>query len=163
MSISPLKSTSDLSRYALQQAQGARQGSNVATGASGGLDAIAATSLNADSLLGRGVQGIGDSTGSSDGSTDGNSVDMVSTGKPTKLGDGKLQEAFQDFVGQTFFSELIKPMRTSQKGAAYFHGGRAEEIFQGQFDQMMSEKLSDSSADKISEPMFELFQLGRVQ
>ncbi|MCA9192925.1 MAG: rod-binding protein [Planctomycetales bacterium] len=72
-----------------------------------------------------------------------------------------LKTAFQDFVGQTFFSELIKSMRATQQPAAYFHGGRAEEIFQGQLDQIFSEELSDSSADKIANPMFELFQLSR--
>ncbi|MCC6510521.1 MAG: rod-binding protein [Pirellulaceae bacterium] len=74
-----------------------------------------------------------------------------------------LREKFQEFVGQTFFSELIKSLRTSQKGAAYFNGGRAEEIFQGQFDQMMTEHLSEASAQTIADPMFELFQLGRSQ
>ncbi len=73
----------------------------------------------------------------------------------------ELKDKFQEFVGQTFFGELIKSMRTSQQGAAYFNGGRAEEIFQGQFDQMMSEELSKTSAASISDPMFELFQLGR--
>lgn len=76
---------------------------------------------------------------------------------------GELQEKFQDFVGQTFFAEMIKSLRTSQKGAAYFNGGRAEEIFQGQFDQQMAEHLSDASAKTISDPMFELFQLGRTR
>ncbi len=57
----------------------------------------------------------------------------------------ELKDKFQDFVGQTFFSELIKSLRTSQQGAAYFNGGRAEEVFQGQFDQMMSEHLSEAS------------------
>lgn len=75
----------------------------------------------------------------------------------------ELREKFQDFVGQTFFAELIKSLRTSQKGAAYFNGGRAEEIFQGQFDQLMTEHLSDASAKTISDPMFELFQMGRVR
>lgn len=75
---------------------------------------------------------------------------------------GELKEKFQEFVGQTFFSELIKSMRTSQQGAAYFNGGRAEEVFQGQFDQMMSEHLSEASAQSISDPMFDLFQLGRM-
>ncbi len=74
----------------------------------------------------------------------------------------ELKDKFQDFVGQTFFSELIKSLRTAQKGAAYFNGGRAEEVFQGQFDQMLSEHLSEASAKSISDPMFELFQLGRM-
>jgi peptidoglycan hydrolase FlgJ len=73
----------------------------------------------------------------------------------------ELRQAFQDFVGQTFFSEMIKACRTSQKPSAYFNGGRAEEIFQGQLDQVLSEELSKSSADKIADPMFELFMLKR--
>ena len=76
---------------------------------------------------------------------------------------GELQEKFQDFVGQTFFGEMIKSLRTSQKGSAYFNGGRAEEIFQGQFDQQMAEHLSDASAKSIADPMFKLFQLGRTR
>lgn len=78
-------------------------------------------------------------------------------------GGGELREKFQDFVGQTFFTEMIKSLRTSQQGAAYFNGGRAEEIFQGQFDQQMAEHLSDASAKSIADPMFELFQLGRAR
>ena len=46
-------------------------------------------------------------------------------------------------------------------GAAYFDGGRAEKIFQGQLDQVLSEELSKASASKISDPMFKLFQLRR--
>ena len=80
-----------------------------------------------------------------------------------KAKEGELQEKFQDFVGQTFFAEMIKSLRTSQKGSAYFNGGRAEEIFQGQFDQQMAEHLSDASAKAIADPMFELFQLGRTR
>lgn len=73
----------------------------------------------------------------------------------------KLREAFHDFVGQTFFAEMIKACRSSQQPSAYFHGGRAEEIFQGQLDQVLSEELSTSSADKIADPMYELFMLNR--
>lgn len=76
-------------------------------------------------------------------------------------GSPELREAFQDFVGQTFFAEMIKACRSGQQPSAYFNGGRAEEIFQGQLDQVLSEELSESSADKIADPMFELFMLKR--
>ena len=72
-----------------------------------------------------------------------------------------LRKAFQDFVGQTLFSQMISSMRSTQDGAAYFDGGRAEKIFQGQLDQLLSEELSEASASKISDPMFKLFQLRR--
>jgi peptidoglycan hydrolase FlgJ len=72
-----------------------------------------------------------------------------------------LRKAFQDFVGQTLFSQMISSMRSTQEGAAYFNGGRAEKIFQGQLDQILTEKLSEASASKISDPMYKLFQLRR--
>ncbi len=81
--------------------------------------------------------------------------------KSVKSEDEDLRKAFQDFVGQTLFSQMISSMRSTQDGAAYFDGGRAEKIFQGQLDQILSEELSKASASKISDPMFKLFQLRR--
>ena len=71
------------------------------------------------------------------------------------------REAFQDFVGQTFFAEMIKSLRTAEQPSAYFHGGRAEEIFQGQLDQLLSQHMSEATADTFTGPMFELFSLPR--
>lgn len=75
--------------------------------------------------------------------------------------DDTLRETFHEFVGQTFFSELIKSYRKTQQPAAYFDGGRAEKIFQGQLDQVLSEVLSERTASTIADPMFELFMLKR--
>lgn len=75
--------------------------------------------------------------------------------------DGELRKAFNSFVGQVFFGQMLKAMRKTVGKPAYFHGGRAEEIFQQQLDQVLGEKLSEVSGEKFSEPMFELFQLGR--
>jgi len=79
-----------------------------------------------------------------------------------KAPDGKLRETFNAFVGQTFFGQLISSMRSTQDDAAYFNGGRAEKIFQGQLDQVLSEELSKSSASQIADPMFKLFQANRA-
>jgi peptidoglycan hydrolase FlgJ len=86
---------------------------------------------------------------------------MNLTDPPSKPEGEDLRKAFQDFVGQTLFSQMISSMRSTQDGAAYFNGGRAEKIFQGQLDQILSEELSEASASKISDPMFKLFQLRR--
>ena len=66
----------------------------------------------------------------------------------------EVQEAFRSFVGQTFFGQLLKSMRSTQGKPAYFHGGRAEEIFRGQLDQTLADKMTESSADRIADPMF---------
>ncbi len=89
-----------------------------------------------------------------------NSGEQLQAARDGKQPD-ELKEAFHDFVGQTFFAEMLKAFRSTQQPAAYFHGGRAEEIFQGQFDQLLTEELSNSSAEKIADPMYELFMLKR--
>ena len=66
----------------------------------------------------------------------------------------EVREAFTDFVGQTFFTQLIKAMRSTQQKPAYFDGGRAEEAFQAQLDQTLAEKMTETTADQIAEPMF---------
>ena len=73
----------------------------------------------------------------------------------------ELREAFDDFVGQTFFGHLLKAMRKTVDKPAYFHGGRAEDVFQSQLDQLLVEKVSQASAPQLTDPMFELFTLTR--
>ena len=75
--------------------------------------------------------------------------------------DKELREAFDSFVGQTFFGQMLKAMRNTLGKPAYFHGGRGEEIFQQQLDQVLGEKLAEASAEQFSEPMYELFRLAR--
>ncbi len=73
----------------------------------------------------------------------------------------KVREAFTDFAGQTFFTQLLSEMRKTVDQPAYFHGGQAEEIFQGQLDQVLAEHLSEATADSFAGPMFEMFMLRR--
>jgi flagellar protein FlgJ len=75
--------------------------------------------------------------------------------------DAQVRKAFNSFVGQVFFGQLLKAMRKTVGQPAYFHGGRAEEIFQQQLDQILGEKLAETSGKTFSEPMFALFKLSR--
>lgn len=71
------------------------------------------------------------------------------------------RETFQQFVGETFFGLMIKSMRATTDKPAYFHGGRAEEVFTSQLDQQMSQQLAKESAGQFADPMFELMNLPR--
>lgn len=73
----------------------------------------------------------------------------------------ELREAFDDFVGQTFYSQMLSAMRKTVDKPAYFHGGQAEEVFQAQLDQTLSERLADATAEQFTGPMFELFNMSR--
>jgi Rod binding domain-containing protein len=75
---------------------------------------------------------------------------------------GELREAFDNFVGQTFFQQMLSAMRKTVDKPAYFHGGRTEEVFQGQLDQVLSEHMTKASAHEFTDPLFELYSLGRA-
>ena len=73
----------------------------------------------------------------------------------------KSRKVFDTFVRQTFYGQLVKAMHSTQEKPAYFHGGRGEEVFQGQLDQLLVEEVAKNGASQIAEPMFELFNLTR--
>jgi hypothetical protein len=66
----------------------------------------------------------------------------------------EVRRQFTQFVGEAFFGQMIKAMRATTGKPAYFHGGRGEEVFQGQLDQKLAEHLTEASADCFAEPMF---------
>jgi len=76
-------------------------------------------------------------------------------------GSPELHKAFTDFVGQTFFGELLKQMRATVGKPAYMHGGMGEDIFQSQLDQVLVERITDSSAATFSDPMYRLMMAPR--
>ena len=93
-----------------------------------------------------------------------NSINLLSaapvkaTIAPTKAPDNPaLRKAFDKFVGETFYGQMLHAMRQSVGKAAYFDGGQAEEIFTQQLDEILSTKLSAANADKLTGPMYELF------
>ncbi len=67
------------------------------------------------------------------------------------------QDAFQDFVAGTFYKMMLKSLRSTEQKPAYFHGGRAEEIFKGQLDQTIAEDLAKEHGAAFSDPLFQVF------
>jgi len=71
------------------------------------------------------------------------------------------REKFHSVMGEMIFGQILKAMRKTVGKPAYFHGGRAEEIFTQQLDQVLAEKISKASAERFLEPMYQLWMLGR--
>ncbi|MBL8826643.1 MAG: rod-binding protein [Planctomycetaceae bacterium] len=71
------------------------------------------------------------------------------------------RETFDRFVGETFYGQMLASMRKTQEKPAYFHGGRAEEVFQGQMDQLITQELTAATPGSFSGNMFDLFALAR--
>ncbi len=74
--------------------------------------------------------------------------------------DKKLRDVLHQVVGQTLFGQMLKAMRATQEKNPYFDGGRAEEIFQGQLDQVISERMTQATSRSLSEPMYKLMKAG---
>jgi Rod binding domain-containing protein len=106
--------------------------------------------MNAISAIG-GTTSAANITGASPPAPAGNATD-----------DPKFIEAFNTFVGETFYGTMLKSMRNTVGKVPYFNGGRAEEIFTRQFDQVLAEKLGKTRSQGISEPMLKLYQLQRT-
>lgn len=69
----------------------------------------------------------------------------------------ELKEAFQKFVAGTFYQQMFKALRSAQGKPAYFHGGQAEEMFQSQLDQQISEDLASQEGNAFSDTLFSSF------
>ncbi len=80
------------------------------------------------------------------------------TASPSKEAVRKAEElrgAFSSFVGETFYGQMLKSMRTTVGKPAYFHGGQAEETFRSQLDQQLAQELAEETGDRFAGPMFE--------
>jgi Rod binding domain-containing protein len=67
----------------------------------------------------------------------------------------ELRQHFTQFVGETFYGQMIKAMRSTVGKPAYFHGGRGEEVFRAQLDQTLSQHMTAATADRFADPMFQ--------
>tara|TARA_R110002072_G_scaffold302999_1_gene491021 strand:+ start:50095 stop:50487 length:393 start_codon:yes stop_codon:yes gene_type:complete len=65
-----------------------------------------------------------------------------------------LPEAFDQFVGDTFFRQMLKSLRSTTGKPAYFHGGQAEEIFQSQLDELLITDMVKATKDSFSGDLF---------
>jgi peptidoglycan hydrolase FlgJ len=74
---------------------------------------------------------------------------------PNPAGNDELRRHFTQFVGETFYGQMIKSMRSTVGKPAYFHGGRGEEVFRAQLDQTMAEHMTSATASRFADPMFQ--------
>src|SRR6266481_10178317 len=77
--------------------------------------------------------------------------------KTPAKGQLAVREKFQDFVGGTFYKEMLKALRAAQKPSKYLNGGQAEKIFQSQMDQQIAEDLAHQYAGHLAAPLFESY------
>ncbi len=65
-----------------------------------------------------------------------------------------LPEAFDQFVGDTFFRQMLKSLRATTGKPAFLHGGQAEEIFQSQLDELLITDMVKATRDSFTGDLF---------
>ena len=80
-------------------------------------------------------------------------LEQAKAGKVEKAQE--LHDAYTQFVGETFYGQMMKSMRSTLDKPAYFNGGQAEEMFQSQLDQQISQDWAAKTGDQFAEPMFQ--------
>ncbi len=88
-----------------------------------------------------------------------NQTAQQSAGSGGTVDQSQLREKFDSFVGESFYGQMLQAMHKTVGKVPYFNGGRAEEMFQGQLDQVLSESMSKANGGSLSEAMFDLFNL----
>ncbi len=80
---------------------------------------------------------------------------------PAPDSDGETKAKFQEILGELLFGQMLKSMRQTVGKPAYFHGGRGEEAFTQQLDQILAQKMSRSAGEQFLGPMYEMWSSAR--
>ena len=78
----------------------------------------------------------------------------VSPASTTRNPLARLRDAVDQTVGSVFYGTLLKTMRDSPLKGTIGHGGRGEEVFQNQLDQLFVERAGNAKSYDLNEAIF---------
>lgn len=70
----------------------------------------------------------------------------------------QLRQVAGQVVGSVFYGKLLQTMRDSTLKGEYGHGGRGEEIFQAQMDQILAEEAGQARGFDLAEAIYRRFE-----
>ena len=70
----------------------------------------------------------------------------------------EVKQKFQEFFAGTLYKMMLKSLRETHDKPAYFHGGQAEKMFQGQLDQQVAEDMAREQGGDFAGDFFESFR-----
>ncbi|MBI4580431.1 MAG: rod-binding protein [Planctomycetes bacterium] len=85
------------------------------------------------------------------------SVDQITTRAipaDRRQGDALLRQMANEVVGAAFFGPLLKTAHNSVLKGKYGHGGRGEEIFQGQLDAELARSIARGVRTNLAETLY---------
>lgn len=73
-----------------------------------------------------------------------------------------LRDVVDRVLGSVFYGPLLRTMRSSSLKGTVGHGGRGEEIFQNQLDQVFAERAGQASSNGLGDTLFNRFARAAV-
>lgn len=73
-----------------------------------------------------------------------------------------LRKSIDEFVGMVFYGQLLKAMRDSPLKSDIGHGGRGEDIFAGQLDIELSQRIGRAGGFNLSDAIYRRLRRGAV-
>jgi hypothetical protein len=65
-----------------------------------------------------------------------------------------LRRKIGEFVGLTFFAPMLKQASESKLKGKYGHGGRGEEVFRGQLNELLAQRIGESGRFGLVDELF---------
>ncbi len=87
-------------------------------------------------------------------------VPVAPTAQTKALAD--LRETVDRVIGSVFFAPLLRSMRNSTLKGTIGHGGRGEEVFQAQLDQVFAEQAGRSAAGALNTALVDRFSSAAI-
>jgi len=67
----------------------------------------------------------------------------------------RLRDTTGQIVGSVFYGTMLRAMRESTLKGKFGHGGRGEEVFGAQLDQILAERAGEASGSGVGEALYE--------
>jgi hypothetical protein len=69
----------------------------------------------------------------------------------------RLRSSAKELVGQVFYGTLLRQMRSSSLKGAYGHGGRGEEVFAAQLDEVIAARAGRARRNNLTDAIVERY------
>lgn len=80
-------------------------------------------------------------------------------GSPQSPEHPGLRRAIDQLVGNVFYGAMLRSLRASSMKGEYGHGGRGEEVFQAQLDQIIAERAGQAQRYSLNHAIYERLAL----
>ncbi len=78
------------------------------------------------------------------------------------VASSRLKQAADEIVGSVFYGTMLRQLRASEFKGKYGHGGRGEEVFQAQLDQILAKEMGRGKNANISEAIVKRYERNAI-